>query len=128
MHQGLKRALPRRQGLWRLVLLAIILVTVVGYYAPARNYLERSGQISREREMTEELRRQHEALVREKELLATGEYVEQVARRDLGMIKPGEQPYVVRELEQGQQPAPPPARTEDSFIDRAAGFLGSLLP
>lgn len=128
MHQGLKRALPRRQGLWRLGLLAIILVTVVGYYAPFRDYLERSGQISREREATEELRRQHEALVKEKELLATGEYVEQVARRDLGMIKPGEQPYVVRELEQGQQPSPSPARTEDSFIDRAAGFLGSLLP
>lgn len=125
----IRRTMPRRQGLWRLVLLIIIIAIVTGYYSPAKDYYNRSRQISQERGTTEELRRQHEALLKEKELLATTPYVEQVARRDLGMVKPGEQPYVVRDLNQGEEP-PPPVLTpeEDSYYERVTGFIGSLMP
>lgn len=129
MAPGMRRALPRRQGLWRLGLLVVILAIMAGYYAPARDYLERSRQISGEQVVTEELRRQHQALEQEKEQLATMPYVEQVARRDLGMVKPGEQPYVVRDLNQEKGTlAPPAAAEEKSFFDRAGDFFSSLLP
>lgn len=36
----------------------------------------------------------HKSLVAEKEKLSTAEYIEKVAREQLGLVKPGEVPYI----------------------------------
>jgi cell division protein FtsB len=63
-----------------------------------------------------ELRRQHEELVALREYLRSDEYVEGIARRVLGLVKPGEtltivsgpeQPGAGGEAEEGGRPSQP---------------------
>ncbi len=122
--------LSRRRGWWRLMLLGVILLILGSYISPLRSYLEKSGTIQREQAATEELRREHDRLQQEKESLQDSRYLEQVARKDLGMIKPGEQPYVVKDLNNDEdagaidsQPA-----GEASLGERIMNALGSLIP
>lgn len=125
----LLRVTSRRRGIWRLALLGVILLTVAGYVSPVRDYIEKSGKISEERAATEALRKQHEELLLEKENLLRNEYVERAARRDLGMVKPGEQPFVVRNLEQEAPPAPAAPDSENkSLMDRFLETVNALLP
>lgn len=42
----------------------------------------------------ETLKSQNEAYQRERDLLQTDSYVEKVAREELGLVKPGETPYI----------------------------------
>lgn len=98
---GIRRS-SRRQGLLRLSVISVILLIIGSYVSPIRTYIERSGQIEREQAITAELREKHQGLETEIEKLQRSEYIEQVARRDLGLIRPGEQPYVVKDL--GNQP------------------------
>jgi len=91
----------RHQGLWRLVILLVMLLILGGYVSPIMKYIDRSEQIESERAATEELRSEFDMLQAEKVHLQRNDYIEQVARRDLGLVRPGEQPYVVKDLDQG---------------------------
>lgn len=125
----LPRVISRRRGIWRLALLGVILLTAAGYVSPVRDYIEKSGKIAEERAATEALRKQHEELLLEKENLLRNEYVERAARRDLGMVKPGEQPFVVRNLEQEAPAAPAAPDSENkSLMDRLLETVNALLP
>ena len=121
---------PKRRGWWRLVLLIVIIVSIVGYVSPVRSYVSRSEQISIEKAGTSSLRQQHEQLQIEKERLQNQTYVEQVARKDLGLVKPGEQSYVLKNLGQGDDVATPaePAQKDESFFSTILGAVRSLLP
>jgi cell division protein FtsB len=120
----------RRRGIWRLVFLIIILATVAMYISPIRSYIDRTGAIARERAATDELRQQRDSLQTEKVQLRNNTYVEQVARRDLGLVRPGEQPYVVKDLNQEtpETTVTAPAAEEQSWPGRALDYIGSLLP
>jgi len=91
---------PRRQGLWRLLILVVMLLILVAYIQPVMKYIDRSSQIESERAATDELRSEFDVLSSEMQHLQSNDYIEQVARRDLGLVKPGEQPYVVKDLDQ----------------------------
>jgi len=121
---------PRRRGWWRLVLLIVIIVTITGYVSPVRSYISRSEKISIEKADTSSLRQQHEQLQMEKERLQNQAYVEQVARKDLGLVKPGEQSYVLKNLDQGDEVAAPTesAPEDKSFFSTVLDAAGSLLP
>ena len=126
---GVAGFFPKRRGWWRLVLLIVILVTIAGYVSPVRSYYERSRQISAEKEITASLTQEHDRLQTEKDRLQNQAYVEQVARKDLGLVKPGEQSYVLKNLDQGKEaeatPVPPQQKSPlDSFLDT----LGSMVP
>lgn len=123
------RAASRRRGLGRLVMLGVILAVLGSYVSPVRSYLERTKQIDRERGIKEEISRQHELLLEEREKLQNNEYIEQVARRDLGLIRPGEQPYVVKDLDKGQSATDSDAVSQEgpSLAGRIGGWLDSLI-
>jgi cell division protein FtsB len=89
-----KRSVKYRIRWYRLVVLA-----VVGYclYVLAGQQLEMNA-VNRETEATrirlEQLRQSGESLKDEKDRLSTPAYVEKIARDELGLVKPGEVPYI----------------------------------
>ena len=127
---GMIGFLSRRRGWWRLMLLGVILLIFGSYISPLRSYLEKSGTIQREQAATEELKREHDRLQQEKESLQDSRYLEHVARKDLGMIKPGEQPYVVKDLNNDEDPGAIDSQPagEASLGERIMNSLGSLIP
>ncbi|MHB8857924.1 MAG: FtsB family cell division protein [Thermoleophilia bacterium] len=126
---GMIGFLSRRRGWWRLVVLGIILLIMGSYVSPVKAYLEKSSAIQREQAVTDDLRLQHDELEQEKINLQNTGYVEQVARKDLGMVKPGEQPYVVKDLNDGAPPAADvPQPQNPSLFERVVNSVSSLLP
>jgi cell division protein FtsB len=114
--------LPERQGLVRrLVRPALILITVV-LVADAligdKGLLEHRRQAKRrdqiEQELTRRQRENQELRVRARRLREEHPAaIEDLARRKLGMVKPGELLFVVRDVDAAPAPAPPrtpPAR------------------
>jgi cell division protein FtsB len=77
--------------------LAVLAVIGYGLYVLAGQQLELNA-VNREAEATrtrlEQLRQTNQTMAAEKEKLATPAYVEKVAREELGLVKPGEVPYV----------------------------------
>jgi len=75
-------------------MIAIILYTV---YVCVNQQLQYAA-ISREMEATktqlEQLQQTNEAMGQEKQKLSTPAHVEKLAREELGLVKPGEIPYV----------------------------------
>jgi len=121
--------LARRPGWWRLMIVGVIILIACLYVSPVRAFVEKSNLIQSEKAKTESLRSERDRLQFEKDSLQNNSYVEQVARRDLGMVKPGEQPYVVKDLNTTEEPPAPEAQpAEDpSAIDRAMESLDSLI-
>ena len=136
--------LARRPGWWRLMIVGVIIFIAACYISPVRAYVDKSRLIQSEQAKTESLRSQRDQLQYEKDNLQNTTYVEQVARRDLGMVKPGEQPYVVKDLN-AEEIAPAidegPAVIEEnpvlneaqpveeaSLSDRIVETLGNLIP
>ena len=112
------------------MVLGVIILILGSYISPVRTYLEKSRAIQREQAMTDEFRSQRDMLQKEKESLRNNNYVEQVARKDLGMVKPGEQPFVVKDLNthdgEGVTTAAP---AEDaSLVERVMEAIESVLP
>jgi len=77
----------------------LILIVVAGYflYVCVGQQLEIQA-ISRETEFSrlrlEQVQQQHKALTNEKEQLSSSAYIEKLAREELGLVKPGEVPYI----------------------------------
>ena len=55
---------------------------------------------------------------------------EQVARKDLGMVKPGEQPFVVKDLNtyEGESNTTVAPAEDASLVERVMEAIGSVLP
>lgn len=83
-----------RLNWFRVVMIAIILYTI---YVCVNQQLQYAA-ISREMEATktqlEQLQQTNEAMGQEKQKLSTPAHVEKLAREELGLVKPGEIPYV----------------------------------
>jgi hypothetical protein len=81
-----------------------LVVAAVLVYAifPVRTYLDQRAATQRANEQLEVISRENERLAEEAEQLRKPEYVEQLARRDHGMVYPGEESYGV---------LPPPVTT-----------------
>lgn len=77
------------------VALLVVLVAVVGIYAQRTlAYLSTSAQASHQQAIVNRLERQNAALVREQRSLNQPATIVRDAR-ELGMVRPGEQPYVL---------------------------------
>ncbi len=126
-----QKTFARRCRLWRLGLLAVIIMIAAGYIPPLRSLFVAGGQVASQQAETDRLQKQHDFLQQEKNRLQSNRYVEELARRDLGLVKPGEQSYVVRDLDRtpGRTEVSVPAPEENkSLADRILGDLKSLLP
>ncbi len=81
----------------RVALLVLLLVVAALYVGPARSLLG-AWQDSNEKQVrVQELEREHDALLKRARALRDPLVVEAEARR-LGMVRPGERPYVVSGL------------------------------
>lgn len=118
----------RRRGLLRLGLVAVLVTIGFGYISPAYNYYTRTGEVEKEKAAFAELENQNRRLLMEKEGLQDGSRVESVAREELGLVKPGEQPYIVKDIE--SQPEVPeaaaPAEAASAAPAEHTGFLTRL--
>lgn len=122
--------LARRRGWWRLMVLGVIILIFGNYISPVRTYIGKSSAIQSERAGTDELRSQRDMLQKEKDSLQNNNYVEQVARKDLGMVKPGEQPFVVKDLNtyDGEGVTTVAPAEDVSLVERVMEAIESVLP
>lgn len=92
-------ATQKRPVKYRIRWFRVTLLAVVGYclYVLAGQQMEMNA-LNREAEATrirlEQLRQSNQSLADEKGKLTTPAYVEKLAREELGLVKPGEVPYI----------------------------------
>jgi cell division protein FtsB len=114
---GTPAAPPRRRGWGRRIVPKLILlatfILIVDALVGDKGLLERIRENQRSRQVSETLEKmRHEnALLREQANRLREEEpnaIESAARKQLGMIKPGEMLFIIKDTEQ-PQPTPPPA-------------------
>ena len=84
----------------RYALLLVFGVLLLLYVGPARSYVHTLGESNARADHVRQLEREHAKLEARKRALADPRVVEADARR-LGMVRPGERPFVVRNLPHG---------------------------
>jgi cell division protein FtsB len=84
------------------VALLVVLVGMLGLYVrPARSYWSTRQEAAQRRAELAALQREHARLTARRDALRQSSAIEREARR-LGMVKPGERPYVVTGLPGGR--------------------------
>jgi cell division protein FtsB len=97
----------------RLLLSAMLIVGIYFTFSAGTNFVHSyrlEGEEARLRAQVERLRQQQDQLQQIRDYLRTDEYVEFMARRVFGLVKPGET-LVVVEAPEGQAPEEEPAAT-----------------
>jgi cell division protein FtsB len=84
----------------RVALLVVLVVLVYLYAGPAHSYWDTVHQAKQRRAEVAELKRENERLRARREALRGASALEREARR-LGMVRPGERPYVLEHLPKG---------------------------
>lgn len=81
----------------RAVLVAALLLTLVGALlaVPAQGYLEQRSEKTAREAALEEVRRDNDDLRRQLERLEDPAEIERIARRDHGLVAPGEESYSI---------------------------------
>jgi cell division protein FtsB len=95
----------------RLVFASTVGVLLITGFSPARQLLRQHHRIDNEREKLAALQQENERLEMRLERLTNADYLEKVAREELGMVQPGEISYVVVPAggaQKKQEQAPPP--------------------
>jgi hypothetical protein len=92
----------RRSGIrWdrvgRVALLATLIVIVLSYVSPARQWIRQSGTAGRQKQELSDLGAQHRKLKQRLRALRDPGALEREARR-LGMVRVGERAYVIENL------------------------------
>jgi cell division protein FtsB len=103
---GSRRGAPRASGIrWdrvsRIGLLLVFAVIVVLYVQPLHSYVSTWQHAKAKRAEVQRLTRENERLRARRQALRSPATLEREARR-MGMIKPGERPYVVKGLPKGR--------------------------
>jgi cell division protein FtsL len=93
MEKPLKK---RKRFKWTMMLVFLCLGYVVYTFADQEQQLtnmRREAETLRARAAT--LKSENERLQQEQQLLQTDTYIEKVAREELGLVRPGETPYII---------------------------------
>lgn len=77
----------------------VLILAIIGYglYVCANQYVQYAAiscETEAARSHLEQLRQMNKSMIEEKQKLSTPAYVEKLAREELGLVKPGEVPYV----------------------------------
>ena len=79
--------------------LALFLVVLVGllfaFVYPTRTFLDQRDETNKARAQLEVLQSENARLARESKRLSTDSEIERLAREKYGLVKPGEQPFVI---------------------------------
>lgn len=106
---------------WALAItLAVILVMAI---SPARQLYAQQSRIDSAEAKLKLLREENGRLEQRLERLKDSEYVEKLAREELGMVRPGEISYVVVPPEASVKEEPPPAAKPKPWYQRAWNWL-----
>jgi cell division protein FtsB len=117
---------------------AILLVLAVGLIfltiAPARQVLRQRAQIADLQQTLNSVKDENKGLRDETNRLNTDAYIEEQARLRLGLIKPGEQPYMIVPPKQvAPQPVPKPVKKKPAapvkpapWYQQIADYFNSL--
>jgi cell division protein FtsL len=93
--------------------IALLLVVLVGllfaFVYPTRTFLDQRNETNKARSQLEVLRAENARLARESKRLSTDAEIERLARQKYGLVRPGEQPYVI--LPAPSSTVPPPTST-----------------
>lgn len=121
-----KKLKYNRRRLLLLFIISVILVWMV--YPSYRERLEQQKIRLDLGQRVEELREKNEALKKESARLQSKDYVEQVAREDLGLVKPGEIAYLVVPPTQEEETTSPRSapRSQKTFWQKLSSFFGKL--
>ena len=92
-----RRSGIRWDRLGRVALLGTLLVIVLSYASPARQWLQQSGTSTRQKQELSQLVKQKHTLSRRLRALRDPGALEREARR-LGMVRVGERSYVIENL------------------------------
>lgn len=108
--------------------LLVVLATMAA--TPAQRYLEAQERVESLTHLRDELAEDVDALEDRKERLNDPEELELIARRDLGLVEPGEIPYVVVRPDDDEPSVDvrdrEPDTTDDPWWQRVAEALGLL--
>lgn len=88
--RGRSRALPKQDMVGVVVLIAVVLLVLMAIAAPLRNYYEGRAEIARANESITQLQAQKDALEHEIAMYDDDAFIEQEARRRLGVMEEGE--------------------------------------
>jgi cell division protein FtsL len=98
---------PRLRITPRAAILAVIVVALlISMVVPFRAYLAQRSHLAELERQTQQLEHQNARLQRRVEQLHDPTYLEQIARECLGMVRPGEIPFVVVPKDGAAAPAP----------------------
>jgi cell division protein FtsL len=93
----------------RVALFVVVLVGLLfAFVYPTRTFLDQRTETNKARAQLELLQSENARLARESKQLSTDAEVERLAREKYGLVKPGEQPYVILPAPTS---TPPPAPT-----------------
>jgi cell division protein FtsL len=97
----------RRRPAMRLALFVVVLVGLLfAFVYPTRTFLDQRDQTTKARAQLELLQSENARLARESEKLSKNSEIERLAREKYGLVKPGEQPFVI--LPAPSSTVPPP--------------------
>ncbi len=91
----------RWDRLGRTAILVVFAVVALLYVGPAAKYWSARGEAANRRAQVEQLQREHRELEARRAALRSGDGLEEEAR-SLGMVRPGERPFVVEHLPKGR--------------------------
>lgn len=86
-----KKSSKRMWGMARLVLAVIFLIALIQQGYTLYSLHQEKQQLEQQ---LEDLKKENETLSEQKKLLEDNKHIESVAREELGLVKPGEVPYV----------------------------------
>jgi cell division protein FtsB len=100
-----RRSQPRRRvSALRWAALATLAVVALLYYRPLKSYVETRTSVHQRQEEVRQLRAKRNRLAKRLEQAETPEALEQRARK-LGLVKPGEQLFIVKGIDQWRRKA-----------------------
>lgn len=100
-----RAARPRRRTpILRWAALATLAIVALLYYRPLKSYVETRSALHERQAEVRELRTKHKQLARRLEDADTPEALARRARK-LGLVKPGEQLFIVKGIEQWRRKA-----------------------
>jgi cell division protein FtsL len=94
---------------------ALFVVVLVGllfaFVYPTRTFLDQRSETNKARAQLELLQAENARLSRESKQLSTDSEIERLAREKYGLVKPGEQPFVILPAPTSTLPPPPTSTT-----------------
>ena len=120
--------LLRRPGTAIFTLLILLMgAAFLTQVVPYGQIIESGRQVDAARTQLARLEAENAALQGDIEALGTEAEIERLAREKLGYVRPGETAYVVLDPpgtpEDAENPAPPPAIEEKTWVDRVWEFI-----